>query len=134
MDFNLIKNELVFKAVKSGGPGGQHVNKTASKVALMFDLSASKGLTDDEKELLLKNLKSKLTSNRLIIMHCDTSRSQHKNKELVQSRFFVLLSNGLKTPKKRKPSKPTKASIQKRLDKKRKASLQKVLRKKPPRE
>lgn len=133
MDKNLILKELVFKAVKSSGPGGQHVNKTASKVELTFSLNDSSGLSDDEKKLLSKTLSNKISTNGLIKLQCDTARSQHKNKEIVQKRFFQLLTEGLKKPKKRKPSKPTKASVQRRLDTKKKISLQKALRKKPNR-
>lgn len=134
MEKEQLRKELNFKAIKSSGPGGQHVNKTASKIELSFDIEASPSLSDDEKTLLLKNLRSKITASGILILQCDTSRSQHQNKEIAIKRFFELLSKGLKVPKKRKASKPTKASIQKRLDKKKKVGLKKALRKKPPRD
>lgn len=127
---NLIK-ELKFKAVRSSGAGGQHVNKVSSKVELIFDLANSIELTFDEKELLLKNLKSKLTKEGVFLLQCDESRSQHKNKEIVIKRFLDLITNGLKVPKKRKATKPTKSSIQKRLDKKKKLAYKKAYRKRP---
>jgi ribosome-associated protein len=126
---NLIK-ELKFKAVRSSGAGGQHVNKVSSKVELIFDLLNSMELSEEEKELLQKNLKSKLTKDVVLLLQCDESRSQHKNKELVIKRFIEIISNGLKVPKKRKPTKPSRASIRKRLDKKKKLSFKKVLRRK----
>lgn len=127
---NLIK-ELSFKAVRSSGAGGQHVNKVSSKVELIFDLQNSVELSSEEKELLLKNLYSKLTKEGVLLLNCDESRSQHKNKELVIDRFITLITNGLKTPKKRKPTKPSKSSVLKRLDKKKKLAYKKAFRRKP---
>ncbi|WP_445725530.1 alternative ribosome rescue aminoacyl-tRNA hydrolase ArfB [Flavobacterium sp.] len=127
---NLIK-ELKFKAVRSGGAGGQHVNKVSSKVELLFDLQNSVELSSEEKELLLKNLQNKLTKEHVLLLNCDESRSQHKNKEIVIDRFLQIIANGLKVQKKRKASKPTKSSIQKRLDKKKKLAYKKAFRSKP---
>lgn len=127
---NLLK-ELGFKFIRSSGAGGQHVNKVSSKVELTFNLQNSNELNDDEKQLLFKNLSSKLTKENVLILTCDESRSQHKNKEIVISRFLNILIEGLKVPKKRKKSKPTKSSIEKRLEKKKKIAYKKVFRKKP---
>ncbi|MCK5678945.1 MAG: aminoacyl-tRNA hydrolase [Flavobacteriaceae bacterium] len=125
----LIK-ELNFKAIRSSGAGGQSVNKVSSKVELIFDLKNSNELTTDEKELLFKNLKTKLTKEEILILHCDESRSQHTNKGIIIKRFLKTIINGLKVPKKRKPTKPSKSSIKKRLEKKKKQAFKKVLRKK----
>jgi len=127
---NLIK-ELNFKAVRSSGAGGQHVNKVSSKIELYFDLLNSVELSSEEKELLLKNLQSKLTKEGVLLLNCDESRSQHKNKEIAIKRFLEIIYNGLKVPKKRKATKPSKSSIQKRLDKKKKLAYKKALRNKP---
>lgn len=131
MNSDIIIQELHFKAVRSSGAGGQHVNKVSSKVELTFDLENSNGLTQEEKELLLKNLISKLTKENMLLLTCSESRSQHKNKELVIKRFFKTLKNGLKIPKRRKATKPSKSSIQKRLEKKKKQAKKKLDRKKP---
>ncbi|MBI9040226.1 alternative ribosome rescue aminoacyl-tRNA hydrolase ArfB [Lutibacter sp.] len=131
MNKEAIIKELNFKAVRSGGAGGQHVNKVSSKVELIFDLQNSSEFSDDEKILLIKNLQSKLTKENMLLLNCDESRSQHKNKELVIKRFFSIIENGLKVPKKRKATKPTKSSIQKRIDKKKNVAIKKVLRQKP---
>ena len=96
---NLIK-ELKFKAVRSSGAGGQHVNKVSSKVELIFDLLNSIEFSDEEKKLLYKNLKTKLTKDDVLLLQCDESRSQHKNKELVIKRFLEIITRGLKVPKK----------------------------------
>jgi len=127
---NLIK-ELNFKAVRSSGAGGQHVNKTSSKVELFFDVTNSTELSIEEKELLFKNLAPKLTKENVLILQCDESRSQHKNKELVIDRFLKLIINSLKVPKKRKATKPSRSSIRRRLDKKKKQAYKKVFRRKP---
>jgi len=127
---NLIK-ELKFKAVRSSGAGGQHVNKVSSKVELFFDLQNSIELSSDEKEILLKNLRPKLTKEDVLLLNCDESRSQHKNKGIVIERFLQIIINGLKVPKKRKATKPSKSSIQKRLDKKKKTAFKKAFRRNP---
>ncbi len=126
-----IINELKFKAIRSSGAGGQHVNKVASKVELLFDVVNSNILTIDEKELLYKNLKSKLTKENVLLLQCDESRSQHKNKEIIIKRFLTLINHALKIPKLRKATKPSKVSIKKRLDKKKKQAYKKALRKRP---
>ncbi len=127
---NLIK-ELKFKAIRSSGPGGQHVNKVASKVELTFDLLHSVFFKDDQKELLSKNLATKLTKEKVLILHCDESRSQHRNKEIVIDRFVEIIKKALLVPKKRKKTKPSKSAIQKRLTSKKKLSEKKGSRKKP---
>ena len=131
MNKEAIIKELNFKAVRISGAGGQHVNKVSSKVELFFDLQNSSEFSEDEKIVLLKNLQTKLTKENMLLLSCDESRSQHKNKELVIERFFVIIKTGLKVPKKRKATKPTKSSIQKRIDKKKNIALKKVLRHKP---
>ena len=128
---DLLLNELNFKAIRSSGPGGQHVNKTSSKIELTFDVLNSAILTEEQKQLLLKNVSSRLTKENVLILFCDESRSQHKNKEIAQKRFLQLIEKGLIIPKKRKPTKPTKASVRKRLDGKKKLSVKKSGRKSP---
>jgi len=127
---NLIK-EITFKAIRSSGPGGQHANKVSSKIVLSFDVSNSRNLSEEEKDLLISNIKTRLTNESILILNCDESRSQHKNKEIVIKRFLKLISNGLKVKKPRKKSKPSRASIRKRLEKKAKHALKKTRRKKP---
>jgi len=131
MNTEVIIKELKFKAVRSSGAGGQHVNKVSSKIELFFDLQNSNSVTDEERELLLKKLQSKLTKDGFILLQCDESRSQHKNKEIVIKRFIKLITQSLKIPKKRKATKPSKSSVQKRLDKKKKHAYKKAFRRKP---
>ncbi len=131
LDVQNLTKELKFKAIRSGGAGGQHVNKVSSKIELTFAISASKVLSEDQKELLLKKLSSRLTKENVLILFCDESRSQHKNKEIAIERFLEILKKGLTIPKKRKPTKVSKSAIRKRLEKKKKHSFKKTLRRKP---
>jgi len=127
----VLLKELQFKAIRSSGAGGQHVNKVSSKVELSFNLNASLGLSTTEKELLLLKLEKRLNKEYLLILQCDEARSQHRNKQLVINRFFEVLKRALYVPKKRKPTKPSKASVEKRLKSKKAASTKKTNRKKP---
>lgn len=127
---NLTK-ELKFKAIRSSGPGGQHANKVSSKIELTFDLENSVELNTTQKELLLKNLTNRLTKENILILFCDESRSQHKNKEIAIKRFLEIIKTGLRKPKLRKATKPSKSSVKKRLDNKKRASIKKLSRKKP---
>ena len=125
-------SELTFKAIRSSGSGGKHVNKVSSKVELSFDLIHSEVLSDSQKDMLNKKLSNRLNKQGILILQCDETRSQHKNKELVIKRFLDLIEQGLKEPKKRKPTKTPKKAIEKRLDKKSQQAKKKALRKKPP--
>ncbi|RIV43882.1 alternative ribosome rescue aminoacyl-tRNA hydrolase ArfB [Flagellimonas pelagia] len=131
MDKQQIHRELIFKAVRSSGAGGQHVNKVSSKVELSFNLPVSEGLSDMEKERLQSKLSSRLTNEGVLILQCDEARSQHKNKELVVKRFFDILKKGLEVPKKRRPTKPTKSAVEKRLKLKKMSAERKASRRKP---
>jgi ribosome-associated protein len=126
-----IIQELTFKAVRSSGAGGQHVNKVSSKVELTFDLENSMALTDHEKTRLLKKLSSKLSKENILLMQCEETRSQHKNKELVIKKFLETLETNLAVPKRRRKTKPSRSAIEKRLKGKKKAALKKVNRSKP---
>ncbi len=126
-----IIQELKFKAVRSSGAGGQHVNKVSSKVELTFDLESSMALTDLEKNRLLKKLSSKLSKDNVLLMHCEETRSQHKNKELIIKKFLETLEANLVVPKRRKKTKPTRSAIEKRLMGKKRAALKKLNRGKP---
>ncbi|NJB71406.1 ribosome-associated protein [Saonia flava] len=131
MDKGTIIKELKFKAIRSSGAGGQHVNKVSSKVELLFDVEHSLGLTNLEKERLYIKLANKLSNENMLLLQCDESRSQHKNKDLVIKRLFEVLKTALKVPKKRKKTKPSKSAIEKRLKSKQKRAQKKVNRQKP---
>ncbi len=132
MNTSIILNELKFKAVRSSGAGGQHVNKVSSKVELSFDIMKSEGLTKEEKLLLRQKLATRITKIGVLLLQCGDTRSQHRNKELAIKRCIETIKTNLYIPKKRKSTKPSKAAVKKRLDNKQKHSLKKANRKKPP--
>lgn len=127
----LLIQELSFKAVRSSGAGGQHVNKVSSKIELSFNVFESGVLTEEQKNRIGLKLHHRLTKNQILILQCDESRSQHKNKELVIKRFLELISNALIITKKRIPTKIPKSVIRKRLKSKRNQSEKKANRRKP---
>ena len=131
MNIEKLIKELNFKATRSSGAGGQHVNKVSSKIELFFDVENSNEFSKEQKILLFKNLATRLTKENMLLLTCDESRSQHKNKELVIKRFLEIIKLGLIVPKKRKPTKPSKASIKRKAENKRKQALKKSMRKKP---
>lgn len=110
---NILK-ELNFKATRSSGPGGQHVNKTSSKIELTFYLENSFSLSEKEKELLKIKLVSKLTKENVLILFCEETRSQHRNKEISIKRFLALLKTNLIRPKKRRMTKPSKGALKRK--------------------
>jgi ribosome-associated protein len=130
-DEALLISELSFKAIRSSGAGGQHVNKTASKVELTYSLNDSVVFDDDQKARLISNLKSRLTKDNVLILQCEESRSQHKNKALVIERFLELMHQALIVPKKRKKTRVPKSVKLKRLATKKQISEKKASRKPP---
>ncbi len=131
MNKDQIIKELQFKAVRSSGAGGQNVNKVSTKIELFFDLNNSDALSAYEKERLLLKLSHRLTKENRLLLQCDESRSQHKNKALVIKRFLLTIGDALKVPKKRRKTKPSRSAIEKRLKSKKKSAQKKVNRKKP---
>ncbi|MCD4790284.1 MAG: aminoacyl-tRNA hydrolase [Bacteroidales bacterium] len=121
----------MFTSSRSSGPGGQHVNKVSTKVELRFHIPNSGLLNDEEKDILLIKLKNKINSEGELIIVSQDERSQLKNKEKVIEKFYELLQKALIPPKKRKPTKPTQASKEKRLEKKRIIADKKEKRKPP---
>jgi ribosome-associated protein len=127
---NLI-SELTFKAVRSSGSGGQHVNKVATKVVLSFDILNSSHLSEDEKIKLLSFLSNRINKLGILVLSSDQNRSQLKNKIDVTKRFLNLIELGLKQEKERKQTKIPKSAKRKRLEIKRKISEKKANRKPP---
>ena len=131
MDFSIIRNELQLKAVKSSGPGGQHVNKTATKVVIQFSVFASEGLDENEKSLIEKRLANQINAEGMLVLSCSETRSQHRNRELGILRLQELLKENLKVNKRRKKTKPSKSAVEKRLKAKKHHALKKGHRRPP---
>jgi ribosome-associated protein len=131
LDEKAILRELSFKFIRSSGAGGQHVNKTSSKVELTFDLENSQFLSIDQKQLIKTNLRTRLTKEDVLILQCGESRSQHKNKDIIIKRFLDLIAANLIEEKDRILTKIPRAVVRKRLTNKRKTSEKKSKRKPP---
>ena len=114
-----LSAEFQFLTSRSCGPGGQNVNKVNSKVELRFDIQNSSLLSDEQKEILLVKLASKISSEGILSIVSQRDRSQLTNKEDAIRKFYLLILKALKPVKHRKSTKPTKGSVEKRLTGKR---------------
>lgn len=125
-----FEKEFEFITSRSSGKGGQHVNKTNSKVELRFNIPLSEILNENEKELLFKNLSNRINNDGILQIVSQKSRSQIKNKKTCIKKFYELLETGLKIPKERKKTKRSYKSIKKRLERKKRQSEKKERRRK----
>lgn len=125
-----LQKEVTYKTSRSGGKGGQNVNKVSSKVELLFDVAQSTLFTDDEKTLMLSRLQSRLNKDGYVQVICEEERSQYLNKEKALEKLHLILTRALHQPKKRKATKPTKAMIAARLANKKLLTAKKENRKK----
>jgi ribosome-associated protein len=109
------QNELIFKASRSSGPGGQNVNKLNTKVAVILDIKNSRCLSREQKQIILKKLAARLTKDGKLIVLSQKFRTQKANRDFAVEKLTILLENALKRPKTRKPTKPTLTAVEKRL-------------------
>ncbi|MBK6731071.1 MAG: aminoacyl-tRNA hydrolase [Bacteroidetes bacterium] len=126
-----IIREFNYKTSRSGGKGGQHVNKVETKVEANFNITFSNILSEEDKAQLFKTLKNKITGEGTIQVVCDDGRSQVKNKAEATQKLFQLINKGLIKPKKRKVTEIPKAVKEKRIADKKFTGEVKKLRKKP---
>lgn len=130
MDKDLLYKELSFKAVRSGGAGGQHVNKVSSKVVLFFDIDQSKVLNEQQKNLLKSKLSTRINKEGILVLESDKTRSQIKNKEIAFYRLLLIIQGALVEDKPRKDTKIPYSKLIKRKENKVRNSQKKELRKK----
>ena len=123
-----LKKEFQFTASRSGGPGGQHVNKVNTKVTLRWSVKKSLVIDDEQRAIINIKLAKVTNSEGEVVLSAEGSRSQLQNREEVISKLDVLLTNAFFIPKKRKATKPSKTSVKKRLDSKRKQGEKKKWR------
>lgn len=124
--------EFVFKTSRSGGKGGQNVNKVSTKVLLEFSIVDSSLLTEKEKTILLEKLSDRLTKDGVLQIVAQEERSQLGNKEVALKKMYAALNRCFIVRKKRKATKPSKTSVEKRLQSKKRTSAIKKLRKIDP--
>jgi ribosome-associated protein len=124
-------DELVFQASRSGGPGGQNVNKVESKVSLRYDVRRSRSLTEDQRMMLLDKLAGRLTREGELVLHSSRHREQHRNAEAARERMLEILREALLPRVPRRETRPGRAAKERRLKTKRTRSLVKRLRSRP---
>lgn len=127
-DLTIPATELWFTASRASGPGGQHVNKTSSRVTLHWDLSASAVLDGQVCERLLEALASRLTREGVLRVSVETERSQHRNREIARERLAALVRDALREPTPRRPTRVPASSRRRRVNDKREVGRKKRLR------
>lgn len=123
-----LSSEISFKTARSGGSGGQNVNKVETMAEALWHVAGSRFFTEEQKALIQEKLASKINKDGYLAVKCSETRSQLENKLIAQKKLEELVAKSLVKPKKRKPTKPSKEAKEKRLDSKKKESLKKELR------
>jgi ribosome-associated protein len=123
--------ELGFRASRSGGPGGQHVNTSSTRVELWWDAGQSPSLTPEQRERLLRRLANRLTEGGLLRIVSGATRSQAQNRAIAIERFRDIVARALTVPKRRKPTRPSRGVKERRLAEKRRQSERKRERRPP---
>ena len=131
MNWDTILTELTYRTSRSSGAGGQHVNKTETKVEVLFNVNSSEGLSEEEKLLIHSKLLARITEEGILVMSSQKSRSQFSNKEDVTERLQHQLEKALIPKVKRKKTKPSQESVEERLAKKKLRAETKESRRKP---
>jgi ribosome-associated protein len=125
-------SELEYRASRSGGPGGQHVNTSSTRIEVWWDVAGSPSISPEQRALLLERLSKRLDSSGRLRLVSSGSRSQLRNREEVTERLRSVLAAALVVRKKRKPTKPSRAAKAARLEAKRRRSATKERRRAPP--
>ena len=128
----LREDELAFRYTRSGGPGGQHVNTSSTRVELVFDLAGSATLTDSERALAGRRLRTRLDSEGRLRIVAQDERSRARNRAIAVERFCDVMREALRPPRPpRRATKPTRAATEQRLEGKRRTAATKRLRRPP---
>ena len=121
-------SQLRYQFSRSGGPGGQHVNRTETQVELTFDVRGTPSLTESQRARVLGKLGSAVDSRGVLHLTCQTTRSQSRNRAEVTERFQRLLRQALHVPKSRRATRPHRAAVERRLQEKRRSGMLKQAR------
>lgn len=124
-DLRLPRAELSFRASRSGGPGGQHVNTSSTRVEVLWDVGASPTLSDEQRTLLLEKLANRINGEGVLHVVSSEHRSQHQNREAATGRLAELVDRALHVPRVRRKTRPSRASREARLQAKKKQSQKK---------
>jgi ribosome-associated protein len=126
------EDELTFRYTRSGGPGGQHVNTSSTRVELVFDVAGSPALTEPERSLARRRLRTRLDSEGRLRVVAQDERSRARNRAIAVERFVALMREALRPPPPpRRPTRPTRSATEERLGEKRRAGARKRLRRPP---
>ena len=117
-DLAVPRSELEYRASRSGGPGGQHVNTASTRIELLWNLTTSRVLSDEQRERLRLRLASRLDSTGSVRVVASNRRSQQQNRQAADERLAALVRHALHVPKRRRPTRPTKAANDKRISEK----------------
>ena len=128
---SIPRNELDVRVSRASGAGGQHVNKTSSRVEIFWNIPASRALDVEQRTRLLDKLSSRLTTEGSIRVVASDMRSQSRNRDLAEERLVELVRRALMIPRKRKPTRPTRAAKEARLETKKRHSNKKQQRRGP---
>ncbi|HEY4138131.1 MAG TPA: alternative ribosome rescue aminoacyl-tRNA hydrolase ArfB [Casimicrobiaceae bacterium] len=119
---SIPRSEIQYRATRAGGPGGQHVNTSSTRIELLWDLNGSQVITEEERERLRSKLAPRLDSEGMVRIVASDRRSQGQNRQAADERLAALVRHALHVPKKRRPTKPTRAAKEKRLVEKKRNS------------
>lgn len=119
-ELSIPRSELSYRATRAGGPGGQHVNTSSTRVELLWEVGASLSISDEQRARIREKLANRIGEDGMLRLTSAGSRSQHQNKEDVTERFGRMIAQALHKPKPRRKTKPPKASKEARLQEKKK--------------
>jgi ribosome-associated protein len=126
--FEIPPGELTVRASRASGAGGQHVNKTSSRVEVVWNVATSRALSPEDRTWLLRKLASRLSADGSLRVVVSDTRSQLRNRDIAMERMAGVVRTALARPKKRKPTKPSRSALRARVEAKKRRSLKKKLR------
>jgi ribosome-associated protein len=126
------RDELVIRATRAGGPGGQHVNTSSTRIEVVWNVARTRALDEEQRRLVLSRLGTRADAEGDLRVVAADSRSQRQNRAAAESRLVALVARALVVPKRRRPTRPTAASVRQRLETKRRRADTKRQRRRDP--